>query len=401
MQDKDLIGRVLGLRSPWFVSDVKLDVEKRVVDIFLDFERGGRFPCPVCGVVCGVYDTVERTWRHLDFFDHVAYLHARVPRVGCEVHGVRLVEVVWARSGSRFSLLFESMVLSLAREMPVSRIAGFARLHMDSVWRILGHYVEGARKKLDFEGLARVGVDEFSIGRHHRYASVFCDLDCSRVLFVTRGKDKLAVRDFYRYIKNRCDPKMIELFSMDMSRSFIGGVAKWFPGARIVFDKFHAVKIVNGALDLVRRGETRENPWLKTTRYLWLKNPGNMNAREEKRFAKVKDLDCKTARAYQMKIAFQRLWDLDAIAAEQYLDSWCAWALRSKIRPMVAAGKTIKRHMEGILASVETMVNNNLLEGTVNKIKTMVKRAYGFKRFENLRTIIYLTGAQLCLPTRS
>ena len=400
MQDKDLIGNVLGLRSPWFVSDVKLDVEKKRVDIFLDFERGGRFPCPVCGDVCGVHDTVERVWRHLDFFHYVAFLHARVPRVDCEKHGVKQVDVVWARAGSRFSLLFESMILSLAREMPVSRVAAFAGVHMDSVWRILGHYVEEARQKLEFWGLKRVGVDEFSIGKHHQYATVFCDMDSSRVLFVTRGKDKSAVREFYRYIKDKCETKKILLFSMDMSRSFIRGVSKWFPRARIVFDKFHAVKIVNGALDLVRRGETGENPWLKKTRYLWLKNPSNLNVKEEKRFARVKDLDCKTARSYQMKIAFQRLWDLDVAAAEEYLDSWCCWALRSKIRPMVAAGKTIKSHLEGILASVETLINNNLLEGTVNKIKTAVKRAYGFKRFENLRTIIYLTGAQLCLPTR-
>jgi transposase len=400
MQDKDLIGTVLGLRGPWFVSDVRLDVEKKSVDIFLDFERGGRFPCPACGVVCGVHDTEERVWRHLDFFHYVAYLHARVPKVDCEKHSVKQVEVVWARPGSRFSLLFESMILSLAREMSVNMVAGFARVHMDSVWRLLGHYVEEARQTVEFWGLKRVRVDEFSIGKHHRYASVFCDLDSSRVLFVTRGKDKSAVRDFYRYIKGRCDPKEIELFSMDMSRSFISGVAKWFPLARIVFDKFHAVKIVNGALDEVRRGETGANPWLKKTRYLWLKNPSNMNVKEKKRFAKVKDLDCRTARSYQMKIAFQRLWDLDVDAAEQYLDRWCAWALRSKIRPMMTAGKTIKRHVEGILASVETLINNNLLEGTVNKIKTSVKRAYGFKRFENLRTIIYLTGAQLCLPTR-
>jgi transposase len=400
MQDKDLFGKALGLRSPWFVKDLVLDVEKKRVDIFVDFERGNSFPCPKCGVSCGVYDTDDRVWRHLDFFNHAAYIHARVPRVSCEEHGVLVVDVPWARVGSKFTLLFETMILSLAREMPVKSTAEFAGVNPNTVWRILGHYIESARKTASIRGLSRVGVDEFAIGKGHEYATVFCDLDDSRVLYVCRGKDSGTLFDFRWDLLGRCDPGKIGLFSMDMSPSFISGVEKYFPGARIVFDRFHAMKIVNAALDMVRRKESKENESLKKTRFLWLKNPCNLTVKDVKRFKKVKDLDTRTGKAYQMKLSFQRLWDCGVEEAKSFLTEWCFWAAHSKIRPMIDAARTIKDHENGVLGSIETRANNNVLEGTVNKIKTAMKRAYGFKNFDYLKTIIYLIGGKLELPTR-
>ena len=164
----------------------------------LIFERGSGFPCPKCGSLCSVYDSVDRVWRHLDFFNHAAFIHARVPRILCAEHGVLMVDVPWARVGSKFSLLFETLVLSLAREMSVKSVALFACVNPNSVWRILDHYVERTRKKVDLSELYRVGVNEFAIGNGHEYASVSVTWTIPE--FYTCAKARTVTQFFKRII---------------------------------------------------------------------------------------------------------------------------------------------------------------------------------------------------------
>ena len=113
MDENQLFALALGLIPPWFIEKVSFDPEQKRLDLFLDFKRGSKFLCPECGSGegCPVYDTTEKTWRHLDFFQHQAFLTARVPRIECPTHGVRLTNVTWARPGSGFTLLFEAMAL--------------------------------------------------------------------------------------------------------------------------------------------------------------------------------------------------------------------------------------------------------------------------------------------------
>ena len=111
MRDNDLFQLALGITSPWFVASSAFDATKRRLDIALDFKAGSRFSCPECNASgCPVHDTVEKQWRHLDFFQHQAILTARTPRINCTKCGVRLVTVPWARPGSGFTLLFELYV---------------------------------------------------------------------------------------------------------------------------------------------------------------------------------------------------------------------------------------------------------------------------------------------------
>jgi len=146
MDEKKPFGLAPGLVPPWFIGEVSFDPETRHLDLLLDFERGARFLCPECSGVdpCPVHDTKEKRWHHLDLFQHQAYLTARVPRIACPTHGVRLVTVPWARPGSRFSLLFEAPALLMCQQMPVAGAAKIMRAHPNSLWRILSHYVEKA-----------------------------------------------------------------------------------------------------------------------------------------------------------------------------------------------------------------------------------------------------------------
>lgn len=143
MQDTDLFQMALGLFPPWLVERCKFDPDEKQLDIYIDFARGGEFSCPECGRSdCKAYDTLNKVWRHLNFFEHVTYLHVRTPRVECPGCGVKLVSVPWAREGSGFTLLFEAFMMAMAKEMPVNAIARLVGEHDTRIWRILHYYVE-------------------------------------------------------------------------------------------------------------------------------------------------------------------------------------------------------------------------------------------------------------------
>ena len=166
MDNRVLFTAALGLQDPWEVTRIEFDPLGRRLDLHLDFARGSRFACPQGDEAhCGVHDTEAKTWRHLDFFQHQAYLHARIPRVACPAHGVHQVSVPWARPGSGFTLLFEALLVALVSEMPVKAAAGIVGEHDTRLWRVLHHYVDEARAGTSHAGVVKVGIDETSSKR--------------------------------------------------------------------------------------------------------------------------------------------------------------------------------------------------------------------------------------------
>lgn len=166
--------------------DVIFSAKENRLDIWVGFPEGDTFTCPSCDRAgMPVYDTKEKIWRHLNFFQFRTYLHARVPRIKCSAGcGVKQVKPPWARPGSEFTLLFESLIMVLAQDMPVKAISELTGEHDTRLWRILHHYVEEARAKLDYSEVQQVGVDETAAKRGHDYITLFVDLDTSRLLFL-------------------------------------------------------------------------------------------------------------------------------------------------------------------------------------------------------------------------
>lgn len=196
-QDLLLFQAALGLSEPWRVTSVEFDRESGRLDLRIDFPRGATFCCPECERAgLRAYDTVEKTWRHLDFFQHQAHVTARVPRVECPEHKVRQVAVPWARERSGFTLLFEALVMAMVCEMPVKTLAGLVGEQDKRIWRVVHHYVDRAVEGQDLEGVERVGIDETSSRRGHEYVTVFADLDQRRGVFVVEGKDHETVQAF-------------------------------------------------------------------------------------------------------------------------------------------------------------------------------------------------------------
>ena len=314
MKETDLLQKALGLTAPWKVVSVDFDAAKGRLDIRIDFEKGARFDCPSCGVAgCPVHDTETKQWRHLNFFQHETYLHARVPRAGCSDCGPYVVDLPWARLGSGFTLLFEAFIMTLAKQMPVNAIARLVGEHDTRLWRILRHYVDEARGRLDMSEVRRVGVDETSRKKHHKYVSVVMDLDQSSVLYATEGKDAAVIESFAKDLEaHGGDCKGVEEVCCDMSPAFISGVKKHLPDAQLTFDKFHVLKVINDAVDKVRIEEQRQPARIIEEEQVHMVEESLTTSTtiRKRRLAslRLKDLNLKTARAYHIRLNFQDFW---------------------------------------------------------------------------------------------
>jgi transposase len=456
VDDSDLFkmfGAALGLAAPWQVTSVEFDKLLGVLDIGLDFPRGSRFACPHEGCsdsACPVHDTMEKRWRHLDFFEHQAFLSARVPRVDCAEHGVHLVAVPWARPGSGFTLLMEVAMLTFAKQMPIAPLAQMAREHDTRVWRVIEHHVHAARAALDFSGVTTVGCDETSARRGHDYVALFMDLELRRVMFAPPGKDAETVKAFAEDLAaHQGEPKtQIKEVSCDMSPAFIAGIGSYLAEApqeetaaerdtavesvaptstavdvaadraghaagevalapaelhspRITFDRFHVVKKANEAVDEVRRAESKTRPELKASRYVWLKNEANLTTKQRETLTWLTrpSLALKTARAARWRDDFNEFYNLsDAQDAEAYLQRWCYGAKRSRLDPIKKFVATVVAHWDGIIAWQQSRLSNGLLEGTNSLVQAAKRRARGYRSKAKMITIIYLIAGKLPLP---
>ena len=269
---------------------------------------------------------------------------------------------------------------------------------------MLHHYVDDAREKADHSQVTQVGMDETSRRRGHNYVSLFVDFDGPRVLFATDGKDASTVKRFKQDLINHGgDPSAIEEMCCDMSPAFISGVEKQFPEAHLTFDKFHVMKVLNDAVDQVRRDEIKDRPELKGSRYIWLKNQNNLKASQTDLLEQltIKKLNLKTSRAYHIRLNFQELYQQPAEAAEAFLKKWYFWATHSRLEPIKEAAYTIKRHWNGVLRWFTSKINNGILEGINSLIQAAKARARGYRTKRNLITMIYLIAGKLNfgLPT--
>jgi transposase len=400
MRDTDLFQLALGLVPPWMVKAANFDAQARRLDIEIDFARGGRFPCPQCDRPdCPVHDTSMQEWRHLDFFQHRAFLHARTPRITCPDCGVKLINVPWARPGSGFTLLFEAFAMTLVTAMPVAAAARILRIHDTRLWRVVQHYVEKAVATMDLATLSRICIDETAARRGHNYITLFVDIDARKVVYVAEGRGAETVAAFADHVDaHNSDASRIKEVCIDMSAAYIKGVTDNLTEASITFDKFHAVKLVNDAVDKVRRAESKGRPELKKSRYLWLRNEPSLSADSRRQLATLTKLHLKTARAYQIRLAFQEIYEQPT---EQwgalFLDRWYGWAIRSRLEPMQEAARTIKKHRDGILRWFDSRIANGLIEGINSLVQAAKAKARGYRSLRNLVAMTYLIAGKLDL----
>jgi transposase len=391
-QGNHLFIMALGLVPPWAVDEVRFTAEEKRLDLHVNFPRGSQFPCPVCGQDCPVYDAQEKVWRHLDFFQQAAYLRAPVPRVQCPEHGVHWVSVPLGREGSGFTLLFEALVMAMVREMPVLTVSRLVRETDQRLWRVLDHYVAKARAAVDLPEVRAIGIDETCSRRGHDYISLFVDLEAKRLLFATPGKDAKTIKKFVENLQaHGGSAEAITEVSMELSPAFQKGAAEHLSNAQVTFDRFHLMKLVNEAVDAVRKGETLSQPNLKKSRWLWLKNPGKLSAKQSARLQELlKNQNIKTAQAYPLRLTFQEIFTIkNPHQGATLLKAWMENAKTSGLLPLVKVAYTLMNHWDGILRWFESQITNGILEGFNSLIQSARAKARGYRTHKNFINMAY------------
>ena len=398
-----LFERSMGLNDTWEVTEAWFEEVEGGADelhVRVARVRGKAVPCPECGRRCGVHDTRERTWRHLDIWQFRTYVHCAVPRADCPEHGVRTVLMPWeVRPNSHFTALFEAQVLAACmRGATVKSVAASLGESDRRLWDMLNRAVDQARDGADYSAVTRVGIDETSRARGHTYISTMLDLDGRRCVAVTDGNDKGAVGRMCDQLEaHGGDRAAIAEVTRDMSGSYSAAVAEQMPRATQTIDRFHVMQLFSRATDRVRCAERRESDekreMLKRTKYVWLKREENLTERQRdtrERLAPCRS-HLRTARACQMTEAMRDVYSC-ATAAEAgpELDRLVSWMMHSNVPEMKRVARTVRENREGILNYFGSRLTNAYLEGANSLIQSIKRAARGFRNVEYFTTAIFL-----------
>ena len=413
---ESLFTSALGLQAPWMVEKVGLDTARRRIDFQLA-RKATRLACPHCGAANqGVHDRIEREWRHLDFFQYEAWLHAPVPRIACGACGkTTQMEVPWAREGSGFTALFEAMALALCQELPVRQAAALLRCSDKRLWRRIEHYVSAARALDDISDVGIVGIDETSLRKGQNYITVVHDLGPKRrLLFACEGRDHQTVLNFADDLKaHGGDPERIEHVCQDMSAAFAKGVGEALPNAQISYDRFHVIAMANEAMDGVRRAEMGEQPQavtaalggndrklLKALSWGMRKNPSKWSAKQTHAMHWLQRSTLKSGRAWRLKMALREVYakavrSNDKTKASEDLRAWISWARRSRLEPFKKLAKTLSQKFDGVVRGMLDNRSNAYVEAMNGLLQQAKRAARGFRTAANFIAIAYLRMSKL------
>jgi transposase len=405
MHDRDLYAQVLGIRDPWKVVKVELDTAKQEVSVFVEAASNATHICLACGNACPGYDTRQRRWRHLDTCQFKTILVAEVPRVECPEHGVQQVPVPWAEPNSRFTGLFEAMVIGWLMEASTLAVTRMMKLTWKEVDGIMFRAVVRGLSRRELEAPAQLGVDETSYQKRHEYVTVVIDQDGNKVLYVSDDRSAESLASFYRQL-SPAQKKQILVVAMDMHEPYAKATREALPDGddKIAYDRFHVAKHLGDAVDKVRREEhralmERNDQSLLKTKHLWLQNEGNITDESLKAmFEVLKGMNLKTGRAWAIKECARDLWDyVRRGSAEKAWKKWIAWARRSQLEPIKRVAAMIRDHLKGILTAIEHHVTNAGSESINAKIQKIKARACGFRSRERFKNAIYFHLGGLAL----
>jgi len=347
--------------------------------------------CPVCreqDVTCR--GRVVRPFRTLPIGSKPVMILLPVQRVKCPVcGGPRQDRIDFADPKRHYTHSFERYAIELSHRTTIQDAARHLKVSWDVIKDIQKRYLQHRFGRPKLKRLRLIAIDEVCIGDGYRYLTIVLDLETGAVVFVGDGKGAESLAPFWPRLR-RAGAK-IEAVAMDMSPAYVLAVSEALPGATIVFDHFHLLKLFNEKLSELRRDVQREaeeklhKEVLKGTRWLLLKNPENLDEskNERARLEEALRINKPLATAYYMKEDLRQLWNQpDKAAAERFLRDWIARAEASGIRMLKKFAQTLAAHRTGILAYYDYPISTAALEGTNNKIKTMQRQAYGFRDIE-------------------
>jgi transposase len=405
--NKELYGTILGIKAPWYVTQVDVSAKREEVTVTITSRPDVRHACPTCGKPCPGYDTRRRSWRHLDTCQFKTILLADVPRVNCTEHGVLQITTPWAEPGSGFTLLMECLIIDWLLEANTSAVARRMRLTWDEIDGVKSRAVQRGLDRRQLRHIRRVAIDETSFQKRHEYVTVVTDLESKHVLHVGDGRTREALDEFWWSLKP-AQLAQIEAVAMDMCPAYEHSARENVPGAdqKICFDRFHVAQLLNNAVNKVRLSENHElaaagEEVPKRTKYVWTQNPENMPRERRSQFEALRKSSLKAARAWAIKDMARRLWSYGLRGwAMKAWKRWVKWALSSRLEPMRHAARAIRDRLWGIVNAIVLKVTNAAAESINAKIQWIKSQACGFRNRERFRQAIYFHCGGLDLYPR-
>jgi len=366
--------------------------------------------CSHCSKRCGKYDNGRgrRRWRALDLGTVKTYFEADAPRVRCREHGVVAARVAWARAGSTgYTRTFEEQVAWLTAATNKTVVVELMRITWRSVGRVLTRVVEEQRQGIDLlDNLTRIGIDETSYRRGHRYLTVVVCHQTGRLVWAKAGRNKKVIQAFLDELgPGRC--RRLTHVTCDGAEWIHDTMRKKCKNAAVCLDAFHIVKWASDAVEKIRRemwndarksGDKQLAGEVKGTRWALLKNPENLTGKQATVLADLQRDNARLYRAYLLKEQLRLLLKLPLEQAMPLLESWLAWASRSRLEPFVKLARTIRRQKEAVVEMLHSGLTNGRVESVNAKIRVIQQRAFGFHDPDALISLAMLTLSGLCPP---
>ena len=401
MEDTSLYARLLGICSPWEVISVALDEDKQEVLVRAELDHLAELLCPVCSGVSPRYDPgEERRWRHLDSCGFKTYLLARVPRVKCNIHGVRTLAAPWSMPRSRFTLDFECLAIRVLLAVKSQRRA--ARLLCLSPGQVHDIMHRAVRRGLESRKSApmqHLSTDEKSYAGQGAYASVLTDLDAGRVLDLCPERTSAAVEELIRASLSPEQMKAVRSVTMDMWDGYVKAVRLVLEDADIVFDRFHVAMYLNDAVDKTRIAEHKRlkssgDQRLRGSKFFWVKRPENLHPKQIERYGELRQASLETAKAWTLKETFRSFFCLSSPEeGHPFFDQWQLDVSESGNRYMLKVSKMLRRYFYGLVNFIKHRKTNSAAEGVNSRIQEIKFAARGFRRFDAFRiAVLFFLG---------
>jgi transposase len=400
--------RLLGVEHT-VVEQVVFDEDADAVVAMVRPTRSRRRRCAVCQRRCSGYDQGEgrRRWRGLDLGVVRVFLEADAPRVRCPAHGVVVAAVPWARHGAWFTRAFEDTAAWLAVHTSRVAVAELLRVAWRTVGRIVTRVAQEADQGVDrLEGLRRIGIDEISHRKGHRYLTVVVDHDTGRLVWAAPGHDEQTLERFFVALGTDRASQLTHV-SADAAAWIANTVARRCPQAVLCLDPFHVVRWATDALDEVRRqtwnaarrsGQPALARELKGARFALWKNPEHLTVRQRGKLARVADVNHQLYKAYLLKEELRLVFKLKGARAVALLDAWLSWARRCRIPAFVKLARSVTDHRAGIQATLLHGLSNGLVESVNTKLRLLTRIAFGFRSPDALIGLAMLALGGLCPP---
>lgn len=351
-----------------------------------------------------------RRWRALSWGRLIVHLEYAPRRVSCRrCGGIRVEQVPWADHGSWYTADFEELAAYCAQVMDKTAVTRLMGISWEAVGNIVSRVVDRAGDEDRLAGLERIGIDEFSYRKRHRYLTTVVDHDTGRVVWAGKGRGAETLGAFFELLVPEGVAKL-KRATIDMAGGYQKALREHAPHLEIVYDRFHVQRLASDAVDEVRRAlwreikGTPEGKAIKGMRFVLLRNSAKLERRDRRKLSALAATNEPLYRAYLLKealvsaLSYKQPW-----RAERALREWLAWASRSRLAPFVKVAKTIRRHLDGILAYVKERLTNGVVEGINTRLRMIARRAYGFHSASALIAMIHLCvgGIELNPPLPS